>query len=301
MKLLVVLAASLLFLSVQASTQEIDCEITFTNKEQLPAEARENLTDFIAQVKQYVNAYRWTKENLDTQKIRCSIDISLVGSPRDNHYTAQAFIGSQRPIYKTGRNTAIVRILDDKWEFDYTRYQSLSHNEYGFDPLLSFIDFYMYVILGYDFDSYKAGDGTSYFQKAFDVVNRARGTAGAGKGWEPSQQGTYSRAQLIEELLNPKFQDLREAIYKYHYKGLDLLHKDEVKARKNIFSALEKVGKLRNKINQPSLCIKLFFDTKYLEIAETFLRDPDLTIFSRLSKIDPAHQKSYDEYSAKPR
>ena len=301
MKLLVVLAASLLFFSSQALTQEIECEITFTNDKQLPAEARENLTDLISQLKRYIDTYRWTKVDLDTQKIRCSIDISPLGSPRDNHYTAQAFIGSKRPIYKWGRNTAIVRLLDDKWEFDYTRGQSLSHNEYGFDPLLSFIDFYMYVILGYDFDSYKAGDGTPYFQKASDVLNRARGSAGAGKGWEPSAQANYSRAKLIDELVNPKYQDLREAVYRYHYKGLDLLHKDEVKARKNIFAALEKVAKLRDKINQPSQCIRLFFDTKYLEIANTFLKDPDLTVFSRLSKIDPAHQKTYDEYKAKPR
>ena len=296
MRIIKVLILLCIFFSSTLQAQEIDCTITFTNLETLPAEARDNLVDFISQIEQYVDSYKWTNEDLGEEKIKCAINISFAGAPKENRYSAQAFIGSQRPIYKSGRNTAVIRILDDKWDFEYTRYQSLTHDEYRFDALLSFLDYYMYMIIGYDFDSYKSGTGTPYFQKALEIVNKSRGT---GKGWEISQQSTYSRGQLVDELLNPKFRDLRDAIYRYHYRGLDLLQSDSEKARKNIFSALVKVGKLQEKINQRSLAIKVFFDTKYLEIAETFQKHSDLTIYMQLTEIDPAHKKTYDEYSKK--
>lgn len=274
--------------------QEIDCNVT-VNLESLTAEARENLSDFVDQIEQYINSYHWTRDGIDGEKIKCSIDISFQGSPREKHYVVQAFIGSQRPIYKTDRSTAMLRILDDKWEFDYLRNQSLMHNDTQFDPLLSFIDYYINVIIGYDFDSYRYGDGTPYLQRAMEIVTRSRG----GKGWELSTPTGYSRGQIMDELLNPKFRNFREAVYKYHYKGLDLLHKDEVKARKAMLSSLENIGKLQAKINQRSQAVKVFFDTKYLEIADIFSRDPDEGVLDRLAEVDPGHRQTYQEYKKK--
>lgn len=293
MKHPIALVCALLILTFPSAAQEIDCDITFTNLNTLPAESRDNLTDFIPQVKQYINAYRWTKADIGNAKIKCAFNISLQGSPTSTHYTAQVFVGSQRPIFKEGRNTAELRIIDNQWEFDYNHNQSLMHTDNHFDPMLSFIDFYIYLIIGYDFDSYNAGDGTPYFQKAMDIVNLARGSGSGVRGWDLAPQGNYSRAQLIDELLNPKFQDFREAVFRYHYRGLDERHKDTTKARKNILAALERIAKVQEKINTPSLVIRTFFDTKYQEIADVFLGDPDQTVFAKLIKIDPSHEQAY--------
>jgi hypothetical protein len=286
--------------------QELDCDVKL-DMPSLTTEARSNLDDFVAQIKQYMNSNRWTKEDLNGEKIKCTIEITVLSSSGDNHFTAKVFIGSQRPIYKlNGRSTATTRILDDKWEFSYIRNQSLTHDEYRFDPLLSFLDFYAYVIIGYDFDSgdfnfAKPGFGAPYFQKAFEIINKGRNTAGAGKGWDESTTSIYSRGQLIDELLNPKFQELREAAFRYHYRGLDLLYKDDVRARKNILTSLQKIANLQKKINRSALSVRTFFDTKYLEIADIFLKDPDLTIYTELAKYDPAHQQTYLEYSQRKR
>ncbi len=294
MKLWSIILVTLLSVSSLLS-QEIECEITI-DTQQLTAEARENLVDFLPQIKEYINSYRWTKDGIgNAEKIKCTINILFQATPRDNRYIAQAFIGSSRPIYKTDRSTASLRLLDDKWEFDYFRYQPLTHDNYRFDPLLSFLDFYVYLILGYDFDSYGPEDGTPYFQKAIEIVNKAGSVGLAGKGWDISGQATYQRGALVDELLNPKFRDLRESIYRYHYKGLDLLQKDPIKARKAIFSSLEKIDKLLDKVNRRSTATRVFFDTKYLEIAETFQQDPDKSLLDKLCKIDPSHQKAYLE------
>ncbi len=293
MRRLIALSSVCILLTLHAAAQEVDCDITFTNLQTLPAESRDNLSDFIPQLKQYINAYRWTKVDLGNSKIKCAFNISLQSSPTTNHYITQVFIGSQRPIFKEGRNTAEVRVIDNQWEFDYTRNQSLMHTDNHFDPLLSFVDFYIYLIIGYDFDTYKSGDGTPYFQKAMDIVNLARGSGSGVRGWDLAPQGNFSRAQLVDELLNPKFQDFREAMFRYHYRGLDERHRDTAKARKNILAALERIAKVREKINTPSLVIRTFFDTKYQEIAEVFQDDPDPTVFEKLIKIDPSHEQAY--------
>ena len=294
MKRMILVASALSLIFTLCQSQELDCTVTM-KQEGLPSQSIDNLTDFVNQANQYMNSYRWTNVDLGGERIKCRIDVMFTGSPRTNHYVAQAFIGSERPIFQSaGQSTAVLRLKDDKWEFDYTRGSSLVHNEMSFDPLTSFLDFYAYLTLGFDFESYKAGDGTPYFQKAADIVNRARGSGNAGPGWDITSENIYSRPQYVDEIMNAKLYDFRSAFYKYHYKGLDLLAKDDARARKNMLAALEKIGNLQEKINTRTLILKIFFETKYLEIAQTFSKDPDLTIFSRIIKIDPTHQQDYD-------
>lgn len=298
MKAIIILS---ILLTVQLFGQEIECDVTIDLTPLTTSEAKDNLSDFVQQIKTYINNHRWTQEDRTEQKISCAMNISFSGSEGEHGYQAQVFIGSQRPIYRGDRSTAVVRIMDDKWNFEYIRNQTLTHMETRFDPLLSFIDFYIYLILGYDADTYLTGGGAPYFQKAYDIVNIARGSATESKGWDYSTQGLYSRNQIIDELLNTKFQDFRKAVHIYHYRGLDSLYTEKKLPLKRIFLALDKIGKLREKINQPSIVLRTFFDTKYLEICEVFQRSADPSIYTRLGKIDPEHQKSYDEFDLKRR
>ncbi len=280
-------------------SQEFDCDIKM-NVDNLTAEGRENLVDFLPQLKQYFNSYKWTKEDFGDYRIRCNIEIFILGVS-NNHYTAKAFIGSQRPIGNTTRNSATLRILDDKWEFDYTRSQSMNHDDFRFDPLLSFFDFYAYVILGFDFDSFKAFDGTPYFNKAMEIVNKARGSATSGSGWLSTSQSAYTRAQLMDDIFNPSNKDVRKAFYTYHYNGIDLLDVKHEKAQANIIKAIESIGKMKEQLMAQTLLMKLFFDTKYQELAESLQDYPDRSVYERIAKIDQPHQKTYEEFALKLR
>ena len=286
----------------RTSAQEISCEVTLNLDALTTAEARENLSDFKQQISTYINNHRWTREDFGDEKILCSMDILIQGATGSNQYMAKVFIGSKRPIYKSDKSTAVLRLVDDKWEFEYIRNQSLMHIDNRFDPLLSFIDFYIYLILGYDADTYARNGGTKYFEKANDIINLSRSAANAGKGWESTTQGIYSRVMLLDELLSPKFDPFRRAVYTYYYRGLDsLFSKKKERALKRMLSALENIQNLQEKYNQPSLAIRTFFDTKYLEIAEAFLDYSDRDVYNKLIEIDPAHQSTYEEYAKKPR
>jgi hypothetical protein len=290
MKSAAVLVIALLF-SAGAAAQELECTVTI-NTELLTAEARENLNNFAEQVQTYINAYRWTEEDLGGEKIAFTINISFQGAPSPNRYQAQAYIGSSRKIFGQDRNTALLRVIDENWEFLYQPNSQILHDETIFDPLASFLDFYCYVVIGLDFESYQPRAGLPYLEQAMNVVNVA---SSGGKGWQIGTPTEYTRGQYIDELLSPKYEDVRYAIYRYHYFGLDRLYFSEEKAKKSMLSALERIGNVMVQTNQPSQLVKIFFDTKYLEIAETFRGYPDPEVFETLMQIDPGHRQTYDD------
>jgi hypothetical protein len=290
-----ILPILVVLLSLSSSlAQEFDCDVSI-NTQQLSNEARDNLSDFAQQLKNYINNYKWTKEDFGQDKIKCTLEIHFQGSQGSNHFIAQLFIGSQRPIHKLNKNTAVLRLKDDNWEFDYVRSQPMQHENFQFDPLVSFIDYYCYLILGCDTDTWGSSEGTPYLEKAMEIVNKARSAGNAGQGWDVVAQNAYSRGQFVDELLNTKFQPFREAVYRYHYWGLDQLFRYPEKGKKTILAALEMIGNLQQKINQPSLIIRTFFETKYLEIADTFTGYTDMDVFQRLIVVDPSHKQAYEK------
>ncbi|MDE3057066.1 MAG: DUF4835 family protein [Bacteroidota bacterium] len=277
----------------QPSFAQVDCQVTI-NTDKLQGSTKDLLQNFAGDLQNYVNSTKWSPDDLQGYKIKCSIQIFFTSGSADNTYTAQMFLGSSRPVYKGDtpleKNTAMLRLFDDQWNFSYLRYKPFIHDETRFDDLLSFIDYYMNIVVGYDYDSYKALTGTPYFQRAMSICNKAPSTA---TGWTKVST-VYNRYGFAEELLSPKYQPFREGMFTYHYNGLDLLATEPDKGLKNIVGFLQSIQNTQNTVNARSLLIKTFFDTKYLELADIFKNYPDRnSVYQLLSTIDPAHQTTY--------
>ncbi|MEW6510265.1 MAG: DUF4835 family protein [Bacteroidota bacterium] len=272
------------------NAQEVDCTVQ-VNYEAIPSTNKDLLHDFANDIRTYLSNYNWGPGS-STDKVSCTLNIFLQSVTGENRYSAQVFIGSSRPIYKSEQSTAVTRLFDEQWEFTYVRNRPLNHNSYSFNDLTSFLDFYMYLVLGYDYDTYERLSGTPLFQKASDVASLGRSSGQ--KGW---QQGTtsYSRTQLIEELLNPTFEQVRAASWTYHFCGLDSLAIDKERGYANLIRAVQAIGAVRQKVDPRNLVIKTFFDAKAKELADVFLDYPDPRIYSVLNNADPSHTKTYEE------
>ena len=296
----ITIASLLLLLTLSSSTvpaQEFDCEVS-VNYESIPTSHRDYLADFSEVVRGYMNNYRWTDDEFGDERIQCTLNIFFLSVRGDDRYSVQVFIGSQRPIYGTERSTAVVRIFDNKWDLTYVEEQPVIHDRFRFDPLASLLDFYGYVILGYDYDTYEPMAGTPFFQTAQDIARLGQSGAGS-RGWKRATSGVYSRAVLIDELLSAKFQSFRAGLFTYHTEGLDLVKSDPDEARKNVARVMEDLVKVRKQLNERSLALRIFFDSKYQEIAEVLAGYPDKTMFDRLGQIDPTHQSTYLQYKDK--
>ena len=285
--LAVLLLASLHTLHAQG----INCTVN-VNTQSVNSTNKDLLNNLGNDIKDYINNFQWGADNVP-DKIPCSIDIFVQGATGDNSYLAQVFIGSQRPIYKSNKGSAVMRLKDDSWEFTYIKERPLNHNPMTFNDLTSFIDFYMYLVVAFDADTYDMLGGTPYFQRASDISRIGR-TSGQ-KGWQPSTTG-YNRSQFIDDLLLPTCQPLRQASYLYYFTGLDSLAINPARAQENVVRAIDIIARVRNNVEPRNLAIRAFFDAKYQEVSDIFADYPDRTIFRKLSIIDPNHQKTYDDY-----
>ena len=291
-----ILAAALIatgLMPAAVTAQMVDCTIR-VNTEAIATSNRDLLRDFPNDLKDYVGNFNWGGGNAN-DKVKCTLDIFVKGVVGDNLYSAQVFIGSQRQIYNSEQSTAVVRLFDESWQFTYVKNRPIVRNTYSFNDLASFLDFYMYLIMGYDFDTYDKFSGTPLFQKAADVASLGRGSGQA--DWQPTTS-TYSRVQLIDEILSPTYQEVRGASWKYHFCGLDSLSFNPERGYANIIQAVESIGKVKKIADPRNIIIRAFFEAKYKELADVFMNYPDPAIYLTFSAIDPNHQKAYDEARA---
>ncbi len=277
------------FCVTTTSLGQIEAQVT-TNLDQITGSSRDPLVNFAADVQRYINTNKWTSEDIGNDKIQISITISVTLTGTPNVYDAQLFLGSSRPVYKSEKNSAMLRLFDDSWEFTYVKNQPLVHDESRFDPLTSFINYYMYLVLGYDFDSYSPPlSGTPYFQRAIAICGQAQGSP---KGWDRTNPPTYSKYTFVEELLNSKFEPIREGMFMYNYRGIDYLEVKPDAAYKNIITFIQNISDFKRS-TPSSLVVKAFFDAKYQELAETFRNYQDKSILQLLSTVDPTHESTY--------
>jgi hypothetical protein len=298
----IIVFASIIFSSLSALSQELD-PVVEVNMDRLSPDVRDRLATFQQEITDYLTKTRFTDEVIVNDvkgkpyKIRCTFSIAFNSATGFDSYDAQVVVTAQRNIYKTPNFTSVIRVKDDKWQFNYIKGQAMYHDNLKFNSLTSFLDYYAYFIIGVDDDTWELELGTKRFQLALDVVNLANANSSSG-GWVENSGLKASRQSYPQELLNSKYDDFRKGIWLYHFAGIDSIQYNKQKALERIAQAIELIGKTK-KTEIRSFTTKAFFDAKYLEIAQTLVDYYDKTIYRRLGEIDPDHIGTYDEYSQK--
>ncbi len=278
-----------------AFAQELNVNVQ-VNRSRIAGASLDYLDNFEEEIENYINGYDWTNADfMPQERIEADIQIYLTSVSDNYTFTADLVIRSSRPIYNTTRQTTLFLYNDDNWTFQYIPNSTLVHDELQFDGITTLLNFYAYLILGYDFDSFEALGGTPYFSRAQNQVSIAQ--TSSSPGWRRSSAQPNNRAQLIADLTNPNYELFRKAIYQYHRQGLDLFIKKPRRARQNIIEALQMIQHAkRQTVN--NLLFDIFFNAKYLEIVSIFKDAPaDVRrkAFNLLTEIDISHLNAYRE------
>jgi uncharacterized protein DUF4835 len=281
-----------LLLNLNIWGQELEATVQI-NTEQLQTLYRENLEVFKFQLKEYLNNTKFTNNNWEWPKIKCSFNIFFTSASNETNYTAQVVINSTRPVEGTENRSLMLNVMDSKWSFIYEKNQSIYYNPTDFDALTSFLDFYGLVIIGMDADSYEAFGGTTFFQEAMRISIMG-GSTGYSDSWGTSSS-SYNKRGFVEDATSAGFQQFRQDIFDYHYNGLDVFYREKEATYKSIAKLVDNLVKLKKATNRRSPFINAFFDAKSGEIISYLKNYPDRTIFSKLLKIDPAHTTKYIE------
>jgi len=254
----------------------------------------ETLTQTILE---FLNNQKWTDDvfQLD-EKINCNLLLTIQEEVSETGFKAELAIQSSRPVFNSNYETPLLNYIDKEVSFSYQQFQPLQFSRNTFnDNLSAILSFYVYVILGLDYDSYEPRGGENYFQIAQEIVNNIpQGVADANSGWR-SLDGDRNRYWMIENILSPRVRIFRESFYNYHRQGLDYMAGDIEKGRGAIKTALEAiVGVTKSYPN--SMIIQMFANSKANEIIEIYKVSPqeERSVISQiLSGLDPANANRY--------
>ncbi len=274
-----------------AAAQELDCSVTVDYR-QLQGADYDFLEELEQKVREYFNNNTWTDDRYrEFERINCSVQIIMQEAVSLTNFRARIIVASRRPIYNTAQSTPVVRINDTNYRFEYSRGTPLQFNPETFDPLTSVLDFYAYLLLGYDYDTFSQLGGTPYFEQARRIANLAEGSGGT--GWS-SVGGNRGRTELVNELLDSRFETLRRASYTYHLQGLDRFVNDTEAARQRILSVLQSLQGLSQNVSR-SYALDLFFSAKFQELAAIFTSAPmSNRAYNLLTQMDPSHSSEYN-------
>ena len=295
MRILVLTIAAVMLCMFPVRAQEIDLSVDITMDALSPSQ-KDYLSEFQQKMLDYVNDNRWTEVDFYGDRIPVRMSVNFNSGTDGGEFVAQVVIDAQRRTWKDGRPTQAtsltLRILDQKWSFSYIKGQPLIHDEYQYNEIASFIDFYIYLILGVDFDSYEPLQGSDYYQKALTVAQRSQ-TAQRAQEWR-GQTNQYSRLNFIAELLNAQYEGFRTGLYWYYYEGLDFIETEKDIAQQSLAKALENVADVMTRTSGRSLLLTMWLDAKSSEFCR--LLDGYANrgkVMSAMVTADPARSEVY--------
>lgn len=249
----------------------------------------------------FINGRNWSNETFqNNEKIRCNFLINVSSAGDNNSYTATLTVQAGRPIYNSGYTSPLINFQDESFAFRYVEFQPLDFSDnrvQGTEPLAANLTaevaYYVYMILGLEFDSYSLRGGDPYFQKALNIVNNAPDSREI-SGWKPFD-GVRNRYWLVENLTNSKYTLVHDAYYAYYRTGMDQLYDKPAEGRAGVLNALN----MLNTVNQenPNLMImQFFFQGKANEVSKIFVQadaDQKSRALDLLTHLDISNINTY--------
>ncbi|MEY4052412.1 MAG: DUF4835 family protein [Chitinophagia bacterium] len=255
------------------------------------------------QLKDFINQRKWSNDAFSNEeKIDCSFYITIETVVAPGIYDAKLSIVSNRPIHNASYSSSVLNMQDAKFTFKYQLSQPIEFNEnriQGADPLESnltaTIAYYIYIILGLDYDSFSPKAGMPYFNKALNIVYNAPEGSGI-SGWK-SYDGQRNRYILIDNLTKSGNDKVHDVIYSYYREGLDQMTEKPELAKSNILNALINLQDM-NEGAVSGMLIPIIIQAKFSEIVGIFSNSDKATrkqLITTLSSLDIANINKYKE------
>jgi len=206
-------------------------------------------------------------------------------------------IQSRRPVYNSSYYTTVFNFIDKDLDFRYVEYQKLEFSETEhLSNLTSILAYYAYIIIGLDYDTFSLFGGTEFFNKAQNIVSYAQNATEL--GWKMTETNKKNRYWLIENILSPKYKNVRQFLYEYHRLGLDIMNAKVNEGRSQIAESLMLLRSVyREKPDLYLTFYKMIFDAKSDEFVNIFsesFTDEKTRVLNILNEIDPSNQSKYN-------
>ncbi len=255
-------------LSLSGKAQELNANIII-NSDKVQATNKQVFTTLQNALREFVNTRKWTDATFSpNERIDCSMTIIVSEMPSDNSFKSEIQVQARRPVYNASYTTPLFNFRDKDLTFDYTEFEPLEYTENTLNSnLIATVVFYIYTILGLDFDSFSPKGGTAYLQQAQQIVNLAQAQT-SWNGWK-AFENDRNRHALITALTDNTSDAFRDMWYNYHRKGLDDMVANAERGRATILSSIPVLKQVKS-ARPTSPLIQLFADTKLDELVNVY-------------------------------
>jgi len=281
--------------SVQAFAQEFNASVQVT-AQQVEGTDKKIYQTLQQAIYEFINNRKWSNYQYKVEeRIECTFMITITERVSSDEFKGKLNLVIRRPIYKTNYNSVLINHVDNDINFKYIEYQPLDFDENTFTSnLTSLLAYYVNIVLGYDGDSYSLFGGTPYFEKAQSILNSAQNATES--GWK-AFESTKNRYWLIENIMNTTYSPIREASYKFHRLGLDVMTENIENGRTAVSESLELLRKVNRQ--KPGLfLLQLFLDAKRDELINVYSQAAPIDktkAINILKEIDPANSSKYQK------
>lgn len=266
-KLLLILAATLG--PVQAAAQELNCTVE-VNSDQVSGQ-RTVFETLEQAISDYMNTTVFTNAQFSpNERIECRLFLT-VSEYTDDVVKGDLQIQSLRPVYNSSYTTTLINFKDTRIDFTYRENEPLVYSVNNMESqLTAILNYYAFLILAVDFDSFAPKGGESYYERLKQIVQMAQSSGEV--GWKAFED-TKNRSAVLNGFVEPQTAGIRDLLYKYHRLGLDQMATSVDRGRANVTESLDEIAKIYS--NAPmSVMISMFKDAKMDELVNIYSKAP---------------------------
>ena len=270
-------------IGVQAQSSELNARISI-NSDRVDGSNTQIFTTLQTALTEFVNNKKWTNATFAlNERIDCSFTI-ILSEMSGNQFKGEIQIQARRPVHNSTYTTTIFNFRDTQFDFEYTEFEPLEYTENTLNSnLTATIVYYIYIILGFDFDSFSPKGGSPFFQQAQQIVTLAQSSP-SWTGWK-AFDNDRNRHALATALTENQGEIFRQIWYDYHRRGLDEMAANSDRGRINIIQKIPDLAEYKK--NRPnSVLLQFFSDSKLDEV---------VAIYSKATQQEK--QEGYDKLS----
>lgn len=262
----IILLVMLVLCPLFMRAQELNCSVE-VNTDKIAGTDKNVFTTLQSAITEYMNNTQWgNAQFLANERIECKLFLT-VNSYEGTTMKCDLQVQSLRPVYNSSYTTTLINFKDTNVEFDYQENEPLIYSENTMESnLTAILNFYAFLILAVDFDSFSPNGGDLYFEKANNVVTMAQSSGES--GWKAFEDNK-NRSAVLSAFTDKATSSIRTLMYNYHRKGLDemVLSPDKGKA-----VITESLGILKSiyDVAPMSVVLSMFKDAKLDELVNVY-------------------------------
>lgn len=277
-----------------AASQELNCQVTF-NTDQIEGTNKQVFETLQQAVSEYMNTTVFTNAQFAAnEKIDCRMFFTIK-EYKDDTFTGDLQVQSTRPVYNSSYTTTLINFKDTKLEFAYRENEPLVYSVNNMESqLTAILNFYAFLFLAVDFDSFAPNGGEPYFERLRQIVQMAQSSGES--GWKAFED-TKNRSAVLSGFTDAATSGIRKLMYDYHRTGLDNMSVSVDKGRAAITESLSEIEKIY-KTSPMSVILSMFKDAKFDELVNIYSKAPAeerSKVYNLLQPIYPTEEKRLEE------